>query len=174
MRELESVLELPVKTIVLGADHAGFELKEKIAQYLKEKGISVEDSGCYSAERVDYPLMAQKAMETFLAYNRTETRAILCCGSGIGISIAANRFAGVRAVLASDVTAAKLSRLHNDANVLCMGGRMIAPELAFEIIDTWLETPFEGGRHESRVTQLDTLTDKLKSETGEPSQQCSI
>ncbi len=149
------------KTIILGADHAGFELKEKVGQYLKAKGIDVKDTGCYSPERVDYPLMAQKAIEAMRVEQTSENaksiRAILCCGSGIGISIGANRFPGVRAVLANEVTSAKLSRLHNDANVLCMGGRMIAPELAFEIIDTWLETPFEGGRHENRVQQLDEL-----------------
>ncbi len=152
--------------IILGADHAGFELKEKIAAYLKGQGFSVQDTGCYSPERVDYPLMAQQAIETMK--QQKNARAILCCGSGIGISIGANRFPGVRAALANDINAAKLSRLHNDANVLCMGGRVIAPELAYEIINTWLTTPFEGGRHENRVNQLDHL------HIGDSSPQCSI
>ena len=147
--------------IVVGSDHAGFDLKQKVTAYLVSKGFTVEDAGCYSDQRVDYPDFAAKAIQTMK--EQQADRTILVCGSGIGVSIAANRFNGIRAVLANDVTTAKWSRLHNDANVLCLGGRIITPDLSYQIIDTWLETEFEGGRHQGRIDQLDTLNAKAPS-----------
>ncbi len=138
---------------ILGADHAGFPLKEAVAKYLKEQGVPHEDIGCYSTDRVDYPNIAFT-----LAHQMKDgafTRGVLCCGSGIGVSMAANRFPHVRAVVAHDLYTAQMSRRHNDANVLCMGARFIAPELACEILKTWMETPFEGGRHQERVNMME-------------------
>jgi ribose 5-phosphate isomerase B len=144
-----------MESIAIGSDHAGFPLKEAITQYLTEQGIPFQDVGCYSVDSVDYPAIAQQVVEAMIAQNHT--KGILCCGSGIGVSIAANRYPQIRAALANDLYAAKMSRMHNDANVLCMGSRVVAPALALEVLDTWLNTPFEGGRHQRRVDQLETL-----------------
>lgn len=162
----------PAKSIVIGADHAGFALKQRVVEHLQTQGITVHDVGCFSEERVDYPDIAGEVINTMRV--KQLPHAIIVCGSGIGVGIAANRYRGIRAVTANDIITARLSRLHNNANVLCLGGRIIAPELAFEITDTWLETPFEGGRHENRICLLDSLGHKDSSATGETSQQCSI
>lgn len=140
------------KKIIVGCDHAGFELKSRLMAYLKEQGYDVVDVGCYTRESTDYPQVAYK-----LAQQMKEDgieKGILCCGSGVGVSIAANRFPHIRAVLAQDETVAKLSRQHNNSNVLCMGERVTLPEIALKILKAWLSTEFEGGRHENRVNQL--------------------
>ncbi|MGB9731928.1 MULTISPECIES: ribose 5-phosphate isomerase B [Calditerrivibrio] len=139
--------------ISLAADHGGFELKNSIFSYLKSKHYDVIDLGTFSSESVDYPDFALKAVESILM--KEADRSIIMCGSGIGISITANRFPGIRAALCWDPYTAKLSRLHNDANILAMGGRLIGVELAKEIVDTWLSTDFEGGRHERRIAKID-------------------
>lgn len=144
-----------MNTIAIGADHAGYPLKEKLIGYLQEKGIPVEDVGTFNGDSADYPCIAAEVIQAM--HKNNHTRAILCCGSGIGVSIAANRYPHIRAALANDLYAAKMSRLHNDANVLCLGSRVIAPDLAVEILDTWLNTPFEGGRHQKRVDLIDSL-----------------
>ncbi|MEB3286013.1 MAG: ribose 5-phosphate isomerase B [Vampirovibrionales bacterium] len=143
------------KTIILGADHAGFALKAKLAEYLAQKGIDVMDVGCHTEASVDYPCVAEDFANAML--EKKAEKGVICCGSGVGVSIGVNRFPHIRAVLASDETTARLSRQHNDANVLCLGARLIAPELAFNILQTWLDTPFEGGRHQKRVDQLTQL-----------------
>lgn len=138
--------------IAVGTDHGGFELKEQIVKYLKSNGFDYEDFGTYTNDSCDYPRIAGKvAREVDL---KNFNRGILLCGSGIGMSIAANRFKGVRAALCWDLTTAKFSRTHNDANVLCLGQRVIDEKLAMEMVDLWLKTEFEGGRHQRRVDML--------------------
>jgi ribose 5-phosphate isomerase B len=145
--------------IVLGADHAGFQLKEQIASHLRGKGFQIEDIGCYSEESVDYPAISVKLAETMKRLQEAEptagnVRGLLCCGSGIGVCISVNRFPWIRSVEAHDHNTVVMSRRHNDTNVLCLGGRVIAPTLAFDLIDTWLATAFEGGRHQKRVDMM--------------------
>src|SRR5438094_7162046 len=135
--------------IALGADHAGFELKEKIKRYLVEKGMIVEDHGTNSAQSVDYPDYAFFVAEQ-VAIGKAEY-GILVCGSGIGMSIAANKVHGIRAAHVTSDIEAQLSREHNDANVLAIGGRALDENTAQKIIDRWLSTEFAGGRHQQRV-----------------------
>lgn len=138
--------------IAIGCDHGGFELKGHIIEHLKEKGIEFKDYGTYSEASVDYPDCAKPVCEA--VQNGTAERGILICGTGIGISIAANKYKGIRAALCSDVYSAKMSKQHNNANIICLGGRVTGRELAFMIVDTWLETEFEGGRHENRIAKI--------------------
>jgi ribose 5-phosphate isomerase B len=139
--------------VIVGADHAGFELKEYVKGLLARWGNEVEDVGTHSEASVDYPDYAQAACRKLVAGEAD--RAVLVCGSGVGMSMAANRFQGVRAVLCTGLYLARFSRLHNDANVLCLPGRLMGKGLAEEVLKTWLETPFEGGRHERRVKKMD-------------------
>jgi ribose 5-phosphate isomerase B len=141
------------KPLVLAADHAGYALKEQLKTVLQRLGVPFEDLGTHSTDPVDYPDLAHKvaaALET----GRSE-RGLLVCGSGQGMAMAANRHPGVRAALVSDVETARLSREHNDANVLALGGRCVDRETAERILQTWLETPFAGGRHATRVAKID-------------------
>ncbi len=141
--------------IALGADHGGYELKEAVKKHLDEKGIQYKDYGTYSPESVDYAAIAQK---TCLGVTSGECeKAILCCGTGIGISMAANKVKGIRAACCSDYFSAKYTRLHNDANALCMGGRVVGAGLALELVDVFLETQFEGGRHQRRINQISAI-----------------
>jgi ribose 5-phosphate isomerase B len=142
--------------VILGSDHAGFELKEKVKKTLGRLGVPFEDVGTHSAESVDYPDVAHRVAEA-VEKGRYE-RGILVCGTGIGVSIAANRHPGVRAAVAYDEETARLSREHNDANVLALGGRTISPALADRIVEVWLKTPFAGGRHARRVAKIETGT----------------
>lgn len=141
--------------IAIGSDHAAFELKGLLIAFLRQEGHEVEDLGCHSPDRTDYPLPA-RAVAQAVAEGKAE-RGVLLCGSGIGVSIAANRFAGVRAALVSEPLSAQLGRAHNDANVLCLGARLVGPDMAREIVRVFLSTPFEGGRHAPRVAMLDAL-----------------
>jgi len=135
--------------IGIGSDHAGFHLKERIKGFLIEKGYEVVDFGTHSQDSTHYPLFAK---EVSLAVQRGEVdRGILICGTGIGMAITANKFKGVRAALCLNEYMARMSRLHNDANVLCLGGRVLGEDLALSIVLVWLETPFEGGRHLKRL-----------------------
>jgi RpiB/LacA/LacB family sugar-phosphate isomerase len=138
--------------LILGADHAGYELKEDVKAFLMQKGNPVTDAGTKGPESVDYPDFARPVAEAVSA-GRFE-RGILVCGTGIGMSIAANRYPGVRAALCLDEETARLSRLHNDSNVLVLAGRKTDPEQAREIIRVWLETEFEGGRHAARLGKI--------------------
>ena len=144
---------MTIKKIGVGSDHAGVNLKNKIAEFLKEKGYEVTDYGTHSTESCDYPVYA-KAVAKSVANGENE-RGIICCGSGIGVSIAANKVKGVRAVLAHEPYSAMISRLHNDANVLCLGERITGESLALDIVETWLHSEYEGGRHQRRVDMLD-------------------
>ena len=141
--------------IVLGSDHAGFELKEAIKQWLAPTDYQVEDVGTYSDASVDYPDYAEKAAR--IVAGGQADRGILLCGTGLGVCIAANKIRGIRAAPAWNPDIARLSRQHNDANVLCLSGRFIDAAAAREIVQTWLETPFEGGRHQRRVDKISQL-----------------
>ena len=134
--------------IALGADHGGFELKEKIKSHLLEKGYEVLDLGTNSTASVDYPKFV---------VNKDADYGIVVCGTGIGISIAANKVPGVRAALCTNTTMARLTREHNDANVLAMGGRIVGDVLALEMVDIFLSTKFEGGRHTNRINSIETI-----------------
>lgn len=142
--------------IIVGCDHGGFELKEQVVSHLKPLNHEVEDIGVHGPESVDYPHYAVKVARA-VADGKAE-RGILICGSGIGMCMTANRVPGARAAQVSDPYAAKMSRRHNDCNILCLGGRFIGLDLAMEILDTWLAEPFEGGRHQRRVDLIDDLT----------------
>lgn len=145
--------------IALGSDHGGFSLKQEIKAYLDEQHISYRDFGTDSADSCDYPDFAKAACEAVL--DGSCEKALLFCGTGIGISMAANKLKGIRAACCSDYYSAKYTRLHNDANVLCMGGRVVGPGLACELVDVFLHTDFEGGeRHERRLKKIEQLENK--------------
>jgi len=146
-------------TIYLASDHAGFELKQTLAQSLREGGIVVEDLGTHSSERADWADYGFR-LACRVGADDTGARGIAVCGSGIGMSIVTNKVAGVRAALCVTPTMAEMSRRHNDANVLCLGARIVTPDQAQEIVETWLKTPFEGGRHAERLATLERLTGK--------------
>lgn len=139
----------------IGTDHAGVDLKDWTVEYLRNKGHEVEDLGPYTKDRVDYPDYANKVCEAVLA--DATSQGILICGSGIGMSMAANRHKGIRAALCHDAYTATVARGHNDANVLCFGERIIGKGVAESIIDAWLAGDFEGGRHERRVEKIEAI-----------------
>ncbi|MCD7779505.1 MAG: ribose 5-phosphate isomerase B [Candidatus Gastranaerophilales bacterium] len=139
--------------IIIGSDHAGYKLKEKIKKFLSEEGYDIYDTGIYSEEPADYPLIAKET--AVKVANSQFDKGILICGTGIGMCIAANKIKGIRAVVCSDTTSAKLSRLHNNANILCFGERIIGSYLAQDICKIWLETDFEGGRHIKRINLIE-------------------
>ena len=138
--------------IAIGCAHGGFELKEHIKKHLDEIGEEYKDYATYSEESVDYPDCAAPVCKAI--QDKTADKGILICGTGIGISIAANKHKGIRAALCSDVYSAKMTKQHNNANISCLGGRVTGRELAFMIVDTWLNTEFEGGRHEARIEKI--------------------
>ena len=140
--------------IAIGCDHGGFNLKNKIIEHLEKKRVEVEDFGTYSPESCDYPVIAKKVAGE-IAQKRFEL-GILVCGSGLGMCIAANKVKGVRAVTCFDATTARLSKSHNNANVLCLGERITGEYLALDIVDAWLKSEFEGGRHQKRVDMFET------------------
>ncbi len=140
------------ETIVIAADHAGYEMKRALKQRLADDGFDVVDLGTDNEESVDYPDFAALLAESIVAGR--SARGVLLCGSGIGMSIAANRFPGVRAALVSDAGAARLARQHNDANVLVIGARLIDAAVAEECLEAFLSTDFEGGRHQRRVRKM--------------------
>ena len=141
--------------IAIGSDHAGFPLKEEIRKYLDEKGIAYKDFGTYSTDRADYPKYG--AIVAHAVASGEYEKGILVCGTGIGISIAANKVKGIRAACCSDYFSAKYTRLHNDANILCMGARVIGGGAACELVDVFLNTEFEGGRHAERIAMFDDI-----------------
>ena len=140
--------------LALGCDHGGYELMQEVKAHLDQKGIAYRDFGCYSTESVDYPIYGKKVAEA-VAGGGCE-QGILICGTGIGISIVANKVKGIRAALCSDCFSAEATRQHNNANILAMGGRVVGPGLALKIVDTFLETPFSGDeRHERRISMIE-------------------
>ena len=142
-----------MSTLYISSDHAAFEKKQKLIEYLKDR-FTVIDLGCDSTESTHYPQWGQKLAKEVLA---NSSRGIALCGSGIGISIAVNRFKGIRGALCQSVEAAKLSREHNDSNVLCLGARLNSIEELKQMTDMWLVTEFEGGRHQTRIDMLDNF-----------------
>ena len=138
--------------IALGADHGGFQLKETIKEWLMEKGYEVSDKGTYDEQSCDYPDYA-KAVALEIAGGNAD-RGVLVCGTGIGMSISANKVKGIRAAVCGDTFSARMSRLHNDANVLALGQRVTGAGLALDILELWLNTSFEGGRHKTRVDKI--------------------
>lgn len=143
--------------IVIGSDHAGYELKKAVVEHLLESGNEVVDVGTDSMESCDYPDFAPPVVSGIKSGDFE--RGILVCGTGLGMSMAANRYAGIRAALVSDLFSAEMSRRHNDSNVLVLSGMITAPPLARKIVDVWLSTEFEGGRHSKRIAKLDQLGD---------------
>lgn len=141
--------------IGIGSDHGGFELKEEIISYLKESGIELVDFGTYGKDSVDYPDYGRKVAEAVIS--KEVDRGIVVCGTGIGISIAANKVKGIRCALCGDTYSARMSREHNDANVLALGARVLGSGLALEIVDTWIKSEFQGGRHEIRVNKISDI-----------------
>lgn len=140
-------------TIIIGSDHAGFELKNKIISYLEQKGLKVEDAGTYEKKSCDYPVIAKQVANSIA--DKKYEKGILVCGTGIGMSIAANKVRGIRAAVVSDTCSAKMSRLHNNANILCIGERIVGEELAKDIVDIWINTEFLGDRHARRVEMFE-------------------
>ena len=141
--------------IALASDHGGYKLKEQIKEYLRLRAIDVIDLGTDSEESVDYPLFGRACGEAVARGDAD--RGIVCCGTGIGISIAANKVKGIRCALCTDVHMAEMTRKHNDANILAMGGRTTSLEDALKITGAWLDTEFEGGRHQRRVDMLNDM-----------------
>ncbi len=141
--------------IAIASDHGGYELKRGVIDYLKAKGIEYKDFGCYDTSSCDYPDIALGTCKSVVK-GECE-KALLFCGTGIGISIAANKVAGIRAACCSDIFSAKFTRLHNDANVLCLGGRVVGIGLALELVETFLNTEFEGGRHIKRIEKITAI-----------------
>ena len=138
--------------IVIGSDHGGIHLKEVLKQHLAERGIEFNDAGTYTEDSCDYPDIAVKVCREIT--EGKAGRGILVCGTGIGMSMAANKVKGIRAALCGDVFSATMSREHNDANVICLGERVLGPGLAVSILDAWLDTEFAGGRHGRRVNKI--------------------
>lgn len=139
--------------IAIGSDHGGYEYKEQIVGHLKKKGYECVDVGTYSTDSCDYPVIA-RAVTTKITTGEAD-RGILVCGTGIGMSIVANKVKGIRAALCGDTFSARASRAHNNSNVLCLGERVIGINLAMDIVDIWLESKFEGGRHQRRVDMME-------------------
>lgn len=153
------------EVIAIACDHAGYSLKQEILKLLSELKLPVTDLGCAgSEESVHYPLLGKKVVDALRA--RPNSRGILICGTGLGMSILANRFPGIRAALCHDLFTAMMSRRHNNANVLVMGGRIIGPDLAKEIVRVWLTTPFDGGRHQERLELIEQLAQETPTPTG--------
>ena len=150
-----------MKKIAIASDHGGFDLKESIIAQLLKAGWEVDDLGPYSGDSVDYPDFGIKLAEE-VSGGKVE-RGIVICGTGIGMSIVVNRFPGIRGTLCSDLFTAKLCREHNDSNILVMGGRVTSKGLAAEIVNTWINTPFEGGRHQRRLDKINQIDASLKS-----------
>ena len=145
-------------TIIIGCDHAAYQLKEILKAHLIREGFDVEDVGAFGPESVDYPQIGIQVASKVSQGERS--RGILLCGTGLGMSMVANRFAHVRAALCNDLFSAAMSRRHNDANILVMGGRVVGDILGLEILKTWLNTPFEGDRHQRRLDMFDNLNAK--------------
>lgn len=154
MRQRES----KIMKIAIGNDHSAVELKEIIKEFLTEKGYEVLDLGTNTTESCDYPVYGEKVGRAVV--DGEASLGIAICGTGLGISLAANKVKGVRACVCSEPYTAKMSRLHNDANVLCFGARVVGSELAKMITEVWLNTEFEGGRHQRRVDQIMAIEDK--------------
>ncbi|MFT4578798.1 MAG: ribose 5-phosphate isomerase B [Nitrospinales bacterium] len=152
-----------MKKIAIASDHGGFDLKERVISHLVNDGWEIDDLGPSNEDSVDYPDYGVKLAGSIIS-GKVE-RGIVICGTGVGMSIVVNRFPGIRGTLCSDVYTAKMCREHNDSNILVMGGRVIGEGLAYEIVDTWLSTAFEGGRHQRRLDKINEIDANLKSKS---------
>ena len=152
-----------MKKIAIASDHGGFDLKQTVIAHLLNDGWKIDDLGPSNENSVDYPDYGIKIAE--IISNKKVERGIVICGTGLGMSIVVNRFPGIRGTLCSDIYTAKMCRKHNDSNILIMGGRVIGKGLASEIIDTWLNTAFEGGRHQRRLDKINEIDANLKSKS---------
>ena len=141
--------------LAVASDHAGFELKEQVRLLLESQGHTVEDCGCYSEESCDYPDYANRLCEAILG--EKAERGVLVCGTGLGMSYTANRHKGIRAALCTSAEMAEMSRAHNDANVLVLGSRILDTDILNDVLNAWMETPFDGGRHLRRIRKIDGL-----------------
>jgi len=141
--------------ISIGSDHAGYDVKQEITDFLLNKGYDIDDIGCHSNDSVDYPEFGHQVGKNIVS--GVSDKGIVVCGSGIGISIAANKIEGIRAALCFTKEHAKMSRLHNDSNVLAVGARMNGGDNILDIVDIWLNTDFEGGRHQKRIDKIENL-----------------
>ncbi len=144
-----------IKKITIGSDHAGFELKKKVIEHLSSRGIEVIDVGTHSADSCDYPLIAHEVCKNI--QDGVTELGVLVCGTGIGMSMAANKHRGIRAAACSDTFSARLTRVHNDANVLCFGERVVGMGLACDLVDNFIDAEFEGGKHQRRVDQITAI-----------------
>jgi len=144
---------IPSEKLIIGSDHGGFDLKEHLRSYLTHEGYAIDDAGTYGPDSVDYPVYAKKVTQAILAGKAT--RGILICGTGLGMCYAANRNRGIRAALCTSDELARLSSAHNNANILCLGGRTTTNEDAERFVKIWLSTAYEGGRHNQRIAMLD-------------------
>ena len=140
-----------MSTILIGSDHGGYNLKNEIIKHLEANGYDVKDFGCFSTESCDYPVIAKEVARAVL---ESGNKGILVCGTGIGMSITANRFDGIRASHCTDTFTARMTRMHNDSNILCLGERITGAGLAMDIVDIWLKTEFEAGRHLKRINMI--------------------
>ena len=138
--------------IIIASDHGGFKLKNEIINHLREQDYEIEDLGCKNEESCDYPEFAKKVVNSVL---KDDLKGILVCGTGIGMSIQANRYKGIRASHCTDTFSARMTRMHNNSNILCLGQRITGTGLALDIVDTWLNTEFEGGRHQKRLDMIE-------------------
>ena len=145
--------------LAIGSDHTAVDLKELVIQHLQEKGIEVVDCGPTSKERTHYPIYADKVCQKIQRHEVEQ--GILICGTGVGMSIAANKHPGIRACVCSDTFSARASKQHNDSQIICFGARVVGPELAFDIVDSFLNASYEGGRHQTRVEMLNALDQSL-------------
>ena len=144
--------------LALASDHGGFQLKQEVKKHLDARGIAYKDFGCYEESSCDYPDVALPACDAVVSGECD--KALLFCGTGIGISMAANKVNGIRACACSDYFSAKYTRMHNDANALCLGGRVTGAGLACELVDIFLDTPFEGGRHQNRIDKIAAIEER--------------
>jgi len=144
-----------IRKVAFGCDHGGYDYKEQVIKHLNDKGVEIIDCGTYNRESVDYPVFADKVCNEITSNNAEA--GILICGTGIGMSIAANKHRGIRAACCENTYSARMTRAHNDSNVLCFGARVIGIEVALDMIDLFLDTEFMGGRHERRVAMLNDL-----------------
>jgi len=150
-----------MEKIAIASDHGGFSLKENIIAFLIKKGLEIDNLGTHSTDSVDYPDYGIKLAQAII--DKKFLRGILICGTGVGMSIVVNRFPGIRGALCSDVYTARMCREHNDSNILIMGGRIIDISLAIEILETWLNTEFKGGRHQRRLDKMNQIEKNLKN-----------
>ena len=154
-----------MEKIAIASDHGGFDLKENIIAFLLKKGLEIDNLGAHSTDSVDYPDYGIKLAQAII--DKKFVRGILICGTGVGMSIVVNRFPEIRGTLCSDVYTAKMCREHNDSNILIMGGRVIEVSLAIEILETWLNTEFEGGRHQRRLDKIKNIDARLKTKSSD-------